>query len=471
MVCLSQKPTPVYRPRRPRQSPLYRTIERYFPEFERIYDERYAKLYGPWRPIIGEVVRKFLRCGDLHFGFARVRCPDCHHEMFVPFSCQQRCLCPSCHQKRSLLLAERMAQSICQPVPHRQIVWTIPKRLRVYFRFDRRLLGELARAAWETIVEVYRTVLGRDELLPGVIAGIQTFGELAHYHPHLHVIATDGAYTPDGTFVCLPPMDTSRLLSVWQQKVFDLLLAAEKIDQDLVDQMRAWPHSGFSVDNSVCLPAGDTSGLERLAQYMVRCPFSLARIVRVTDSGSVVYRAEKADCRRFPAPASRDLAGGPRRNFQVFSALDFLAEVTQHIPDKGEHLVRYYGWYSFRRRGMRANEAPDDERKIDRGHVREARSAAKGQSGGSGSSWAALVKRVFEVDPLECTKCGSQMKVIAFIERCQRDVVEKILRHCGLWEGPLRTLPTARGPPHTVDSDRDASDPRELQLVLDPEFL
>ena len=76
MVCLSQKPTPVFRPRQPRQPPLYRTIERYFPEFERIYDERYAKRYGPWRPIIGNVVRKFLRCGDLHFGFVRFRCPD-----------------------------------------------------------------------------------------------------------------------------------------------------------------------------------------------------------------------------------------------------------------------------------------------------------------------------------------------------------------------------------------------------------
>ena len=60
----------------------------------------------------------------------------------------------------------------------------------------------------------------------------------------------------------------------------------------------------------------------------------------MTKDGSVIYRAEKDHCRRFPGPASRDLRGGPKRNFQVFSALDFLAEVTQHIPDKGEHLVR-----------------------------------------------------------------------------------------------------------------------------------
>ncbi len=62
----------------------------------------------------------------------------------------------------------------------------------------------------------------------------------------------------------------------------------------------------------------------------------------------MIYRAEQDHCRRFPGPASTDLGGGPRRNFQVFSPLDFLAEVTQHIPEKGEHLVRYYGWYSHR---------------------------------------------------------------------------------------------------------------------------
>ena len=85
--------------------------------------------------------------------------------------------------------------------------------------------------------------------------------------------------------------------------------------------------------------------------------------------------------------------------------------------------------------------------------------AAKAKSSGTASSWATLVKRVFEVDPLQCPQCGSRMKVVSFIERCQRDVVEKILRHCGLWEGPLRTLATARSPPNAADSDRDASTP------------
>ena len=132
--------------------------------------------------------------------------------------------------------------------PHRQIVWTIPKWLCIFFRHDRRLLGGFARAAWETIVGVYRSMLGRDDILPGAIAGIQTFGELVHYHCHVHMIATDGAYTPDGAFICLGPIDTNRLLSVWQRKVFELLLGEEKIEQELVDHRNSTISRGSIID-------------------------------------------------------------------------------------------------------------------------------------------------------------------------------------------------------------------------------
>ena len=389
-------------------------------------------------------------------------------------------------------MADTIAQRICQSVPHRQLVFTIPKRLRTYFRFDRRLLGGLARAAWETVRDVYRAVLGRSDVLPGMIAGIQTFGELLHFHPHIHALVTDGGFLPDGSFLRVLRIGREVLLSTWQSKVFDLLLAADKIDQDIVNAMRSWPHSGFSVDNSIYLASGDRFGLERLAQYILRCPFSLARVVRLTGEGSVIYRAEKDHCRRFPGPASADLRGGPRRNFQIFTALDFLAELTQHIPDKGEHLVRYYGWYSHRRRGKRAKSGTDDARRIDRSAVVAAESHGAAPRAGSLSTWAMLLSRIFEVDPLMCPACGGRMKIISFIERRQHDVIERILRHCGLWEGPLRTLASPRAPPsarRAADTARDlelvpdaefpesqrhesrSTQPRELQLVLDPEYL
>jgi hypothetical protein len=92
--------------------------------------------------------------------------------VFVAFSFQQRCLCPTCHQKRTLLTAETIAQTICAPAPHRQLVFTFPKRLRIFCRHDCSLLGKLARAAWQTTVEVYRQALGRRDVIPGMVAGI-----------------------------------------------------------------------------------------------------------------------------------------------------------------------------------------------------------------------------------------------------------------------------------------------------------
>jgi len=89
-------------------------------------------------------------------------------------------------------------------VPRRQYVWTIPKRLRIYFRYERPLLGQLAYLASETILETYREMAGGNDALPGMIAGIQTFGELLHFHPHIHALMTDGVFLPDGTFRQLP---------------------------------------------------------------------------------------------------------------------------------------------------------------------------------------------------------------------------------------------------------------------------
>ena len=39
------------------------------------------------------------------------------------------------------------------------------------------------------------------------------------------------------------------------------------------------------------------------------------------------------------------------------------------------------------------------------------------------------------------------MKIVSFIKRCQADVIDQIPRHCGLWEGPLRTNAGPWSPP------------------------
>jgi hypothetical protein len=94
--------------------------------------------------------------------------------------------------------------------------------------------------------------------------------------------------------------------------------------------------------------------VQRLIQYFLRCPFSQARLIEVTEAGKVIYNTEPNAVGRFPEPGGEELLAGPSRNFQIFDPLDFLAEVTQHIPNPGAHLLRYYAWYSNETRGQRA---------------------------------------------------------------------------------------------------------------------
>ncbi len=336
--------------------------------------------------------------------------------------------------------------------------FTIPKRLRLHTRFDRSLLGKLSAAAWTCVRDEVRRLLGRDDVLPGMIAAIQTHGELLHWHPHLHALVTCGGFTPQGDFLALPELDKERLHAAWREAVFALYLAENKIEPEVVENMRSWPHSGFHVDQSVFLAADDRLGVERVMQYMVRCPFSLSRLVKVTKSGEVVYKAEKDACRAFPDPQRELLAAGTKRNFQILSPLDFLAEFTQHIPAKGAHLVRYYGWYSNKARGMRQKAA-----------ATSALPPGEGQGEGRASqTWAMLIKRVYEVDPLCCPHCGGAMKVVAFIEPPQGDVIERILRHCGLWQP---RPPPSESSVHDAEGEGDSSAAiRELTYVDEDTF-
>jgi len=64
----------VYRPRNPQLSDYYRCVEDYFETFVGIYDEHFSRQYGFWRPYVEQVICRYLDCGNLHNGFARVKC-------------------------------------------------------------------------------------------------------------------------------------------------------------------------------------------------------------------------------------------------------------------------------------------------------------------------------------------------------------------------------------------------------------
>jgi len=119
---LAGGPMQAHRARNSKKSPLWQCANRHYAEFEEVYPEAYQQRYGILRPIISEVVHKFLQCDNLERGFARIRCDHCEHDYLLAFSCNSRWFCPSCHQKNVQTSARFFLHQVVAPVPHRHYV-------------------------------------------------------------------------------------------------------------------------------------------------------------------------------------------------------------------------------------------------------------------------------------------------------------------------------------------------------------
>jgi hypothetical protein len=102
-----------------------------------------------------------------------------------------------------------------------------------------------------------------------------------------------------------------------------------------------------------------------------------------------------------------------------------------HVPNKGEQMVRYYGYYSNVGRGKREKQNWDELIPS----VLESDESSKERR----KNWARLIQKIYGVDPLTCPKCSGKMKVISVIEN--KEVIRKILKHLRLWEVKPRPPP------------------------------
>jgi hypothetical protein len=96
-----------------------------------------------------------------------------------------------------------------------------------------------------------------------------------------------------------------------------------------------WRHSGFQVFYGQRIFPQDETAMENLARYIIRASFSQERMQYLAEPSKVVYRAKEGT------------------EEKVLDPLKWLAAMCSHIPDRGEQMVRYYGYYSNVSRGKR----------------------------------------------------------------------------------------------------------------------
>jgi Putative transposase len=218
-------------------------------------------------------------------------------------------------------------------VAHRHLVLTVPRLLRPLLRRRRELLTQLGRAAAEATSELVRRGVG-GKARPGMVVSIATAGDLVQWHPHLHLLTTDGGKTADGSWKPLPEWDGLLLMRLFRERLLARLVEAHAISPELVKKLLAWKHPGFSAHVGEPIAPTDKLRLEDTAAYLVRNPLSLRKLVYLDGQQAVLYRS-----RMNPSLG---------RNFEAMDPLEWLARLSDHIPDPGQHRTLFYGEYSNR---------------------------------------------------------------------------------------------------------------------------
>ena len=147
----------------------------------------------------------------------------------------------------------------------------------------------------------------------------------------------------------------------------------------------------------------------------------------------------------------------------MFDALEWLAAMCSHVPNKGEsrRCRDYYGYYSNVARGKRKEADTDDKIPC----ILEPELTDKAFR----KSWARLIQKIYETDPLLCPKCFSEMRVIAAID--DPIVIKKILKHLDLWEIKRKPRPVANSPPGDLfPAYEEQPGPTVDDYIIDPDY-
>jgi hypothetical protein len=249
----------VYRRRRPTTTPLYPIVQHHLETFL-----AQAPEVDPWGEGVADWVegdfRAYLRCGILAHGFARIRCDHCAAERLVAFSCKGRGVCPSCNARRMVEFAAHLNDHLLPPLPVRQWVLSVPKRIRPFFHHDPALAGAVLRI----LLRAIRTALRRGspgagpDAQIGAVSFLHRFGAALNPHFHFHLVVLDGVFTETEGGVRFheathfSPDDAGTLASLLQRRILRLFQRRGLLDEHTVDDMLTWQGTGgFSLDAAV----------------------------------------------------------------------------------------------------------------------------------------------------------------------------------------------------------------------------
>lgn len=345
------------------------------------------------RSVVIDEVDRVLSCGDPKMGFALYKCPRCERVRFVPFRCHSR-FCNTCgtayQDNRAASMEEKLIN--CR---HRHIVFTISDELRPYFRADRNLLNVLFRSASQVIHDWALSLNKKEQFQFGMVCVLHTFGRDLKWNPHIHMLITEGACGKVTPWKSFPHFPYTMLRKRWMTTLLVNLKSSIDFSRNssvkftnLVNRLYHNYDNGFYVH----APASDFNSASKVTKYIVRYigrPAMAQSRITNYDGEQVTFWYQRHE--------------DNQKVVETISAHDFIKRLIIHIPEKGFHMLRYYGLY--------AQPYGKNSHLIRKIHPQK-KSARKIMQ-----RWDFRISLSFGYDPLTCN-CGECMNFVEIYYPC-----------------------------------------------------
>ncbi len=368
----------------------------------------FVSSYDKWiRPVIFETVRKLIACRTPALGCHLFRCDGCGKDHVVPHSCKSR-FCSRCGK----LATDRWADGVLNElldVPYHHLVLAVPWQLRADIAFNRSVgLNLVVRAAVASLQQWARDQHG---MRMGIVVVIHTFGSDIKWHPHVHLLVTEGGLSLDGSRWIRPYnpgwlRKHDGLKKMWRYHCITAFRKAHKAGQLRFSKKRAYLKV-YSCFNKVMSTIYKLTWYAHIGKSLLDPEATVRYIGRYTKRAVLAeYRITHYDGEtvRF---AFKDYARDGKTSFKVMPVLAFIGRLIRHIPDKHFKMVRYAGLFATRWKARYLAQA--------RAALEQEEKSTEGATSVSLLPWRQ--RRTIEQgrDPLLCRVCEIPMRFVGKI--------------------------------------------------------
>ena len=286
-----------------------------------------------------KAAQAIMQCRTDELGYEEWGCNEDAHVEHQAHSCRNRS-CPRCQGHYTHEWLEK-AQARLLQCDHYHVVFTLPHELNEIWQYNRQWSTEhLFKAAAETLQQLLRDerYLGAEV---GILASLHTWGRTLSFHPHVHMLVTGGGVSkgqwggakkdfllPVGV---LKAKFRGKWLS-WLNTAYaqgKLVLPAHWSERDWIRTLASIARKNWNVHIQGAYHHGK-GVVNYLSRYVHGGPIKDPRITAVRDT-QIQFRY-------------RDHRDGKEKPMTLKSE-EFIRRILWHVPEKGQHTVRYYGLY------------------------------------------------------------------------------------------------------------------------------